>query len=204
MIMWSVIVKRLMIVCAIVAAAWAIGEALAADAPAWTVDLSKSRIIFTGRQMGVPSKGEFKRFSANVQFDVSNLATSTAEVVIEIASVDTGNRDIDTELKRPKWFDVQKFPDGRFVASSFRAKGGKAYEAVARLTLRDVTREIVLPFTLDIGPDGGNPGQETARASGELTISRAQFGIGQAEWTDTQIVGDEVQVRIEIVAQRKK
>jgi polyisoprenoid-binding protein YceI len=185
------------------ALACAIGTA-AAEAPAWTVDQTKSRIIFTGRQMGAPSKGEFKRFSADVHFEVSNLAASAVEVIIELASMDTGNRDIDEELKRPKWFDVQRFPNGRFVTTSFRAKGGNAYEAVARLTIRDVTREIVLPFVLDIRQDGADPGQEVARASGETTISRAHFGIGQAEWSDTAIVADEVRVRIEIVAQRKK
>jgi polyisoprenoid-binding protein YceI len=201
-----VIVRRLMAVCAALIAVAAIvsamGTASADEAPAWTVDPTNSRIMFTGRQMGAPSKGEFKRFSANVNFDVPNLAASTVEVIIDLASADTGNRDIDEELKRPKWFDVQRFPKGRFVTTLFRAKNGNAYEAVARLTIRDVTREIVLPFVLDISQDSA--GQEVARASGELTISRAQFGIGQAEWADVGIVADEVLIRIEIMAQRKK
>jgi polyisoprenoid-binding protein YceI len=182
----------------------AIELASAADAQAWTVDQANSRITFTGRQMGAPSKGEFKRFSANVRFDALNLAGSAIDVTIDLASADTGNRDIDEELKRPKWFDVQRFPNGRFVATSFRAKGGNAYEALARLTIRDVTQEVVLPFALAIGQDAADPGQEVARASGELAISRVQYGIGQAEWSDTAIVADEVRVRVEILARRKK
>jgi len=182
----------------------AIELASAADAPAWTVDQANSRITFTGRQMGAPSKGEFKRFSANVRFDALNLAGSAIDVTIDLASADTGNRDIDEELKRPKWFDVQRFPNGRFVATSFRAKGGNAYEALARLTIRDVTQEVVLPFALAIGQDAADPGQEVARASGELAISRVQYGIGQAEWSDTAIVADEVRIRVEILARRKK
>jgi polyisoprenoid-binding protein YceI len=178
--------------------------AMTADAPLWTVDSANSRIIFTGRQMGAPSKGEFKRFSARVQFEASNLAGSVVEVVIDLASADTGNRDIDEELKRPKWFDVQRFPNGHFVTTSFRNKGGNTYEAFARLTIRDVSREVVLPFVLEISPDVVNSGQEVARASGELAISRVQYGIGQAEWSDTAIVADEVRIRIEILARRKK
>jgi polyisoprenoid-binding protein YceI len=185
------------------ALACAVGTA-AADAPMWTVDSANSHIFFTGRQMGAPSKGEFKRFSASVNFDASDLAASAVDVTIDLTSADTGNRDIDEELKRPKWFDVQRFPNGRFVTTSFRSKGGNAYEAVARLTIRDVTKDIVLPFTLSVSADGANPGQEVARASGELAISRVQFGIGQAEWSDTAIVADEVRIRIEILARRKK
>ena len=99
---------------AVAAIVGAIGAAAAADAPVWTVDPANSRIIFTGRQMGAPSKGEFTRFSASVRFDASNLAESVVEIIIDLASADTGNRDIDEELKRPKWFDVQRFPNGHF------------------------------------------------------------------------------------------
>jgi polyisoprenoid-binding protein YceI len=180
------------------------GAAAAADAPVWTVDPANSRIIFTGRQMGAPSKGKFKRFAASVRFDASNLAGSVVEVAIDLASADTGNHDIDEELKRPKWFDVQRFPKGLFVTTSFRNKGGNAYEALARLTIRDVTREVVLPFVLEISQDAADPGQEMARVSGELAISRVQYGIGQAEWSDSAIVADEVRIRIEVLARRKK
>jgi polyisoprenoid-binding protein YceI len=175
-----------------------------ADEPRWTVEAKMSRIGFTGRQMGAPSKGEFKRFSADIRFDPANLAASAVEVTIDTASADTGNRDIDTELKRPNWFEVDRFPQARFVTTSLRAKGGNGYEAAARLTIRDVTQDVVLPFVLDISPDGSDPTQLLAKASGELTISRSHFGIGRAEWRDTKIVADEISIRIEVVARRKR
>lgn len=181
----------------------------AADAPEWTVDPAKSSIAFTGRQMGVPSKGQFKKFTATVKFDPDNLAASAVEVVVDVASADTGNPDIDKELKQPKWFDAARFPTVRFVTTAFRAKtkdsAGKGdYEAVARLTIRDVTEDVTMPFKLDIGPDPADPGQLLARMTGELTISRTKFGVGRDEWRDTKIVGDEVGLRIEVLARRKK
>ena len=176
----------------------------AADAPEWTVDLAQSRITFTGRQMNVPSKGRFKTFSANVRFDPANLATSAVDVVIDTASADTGNPDMDTELKRPNWFAVQRFREARFATTAVRAKGGNDYEAAARLTIRDVTQEVVMPFKLDIGDDSADPGQLLARVSGDVTISRTKYGVGQAEWSDTNIVGDDVGIHIDVVARRKK
>ena len=180
-----------------------------AGAPQWTVDPAKSSIGFTGRQMGVPSKGRFKTFTATVRFDPGDLATSTVEVTVDAASADAGNPDIDKELKQPKWFDVARFPTVRFETTAFRAKGQEAggkgeYEAVARLTIRDVTEEVVLPFKLEIGPDPADSGQLVARMTGALTISRTKFGVGRDEWRDTKIVGDNVDLQIDVLARRKK
>jgi polyisoprenoid-binding protein YceI len=178
----------------------------AADAPEWTVDPAKSSIAFTGRQMGVPSTGKFKKFTAAVKFDPDNLAASAVEVVVDVASADSGNPDIDKELSQPKWFDAARFPNVRFATTAFRAKdaGKGEYEAVAKLSIRDVTDEVVLPFKLEIGADPADAGQLVARATGALTISRTKFGVGRDEWRDTNIVGDDVGLQIEVLARRKK
>ena len=190
---------------AVVTAAVALGEAApAADATAWTVDQGKSSITFVGKQMGVPSQGKFKTFTAKVNFDPSALPASSVEVTIDTASADAGNPDIDKELKRPNWFDVQRFPAARFITTAIRSKGGNAYEAAAKLTIRDATRDIVLPITIDIAQDPADAAQLVARAKGEMTISRLAFGIGQNEWRDTNIVADAVTIRIDVVARRTK
>jgi polyisoprenoid-binding protein YceI len=179
--------------------------AAADDAPEWTVDPARSSIAFTARQMGVPSKGRFKAFKTSVKFDPDNLGGSVVEVIVDAASADAGNPDIDKEIKQEKWFDVARFPTVRFATTAFRAKGGKGdYEAVARLTIRDVTEEVVLPFKLEIGADPADPGQLVARMTGELTISRTKFGVGRSEWRDTKIVGDDVDLNLEVLARRKK
>lgn len=180
-----------------------------ADAPEWAVDPAKSSIGFTGRQMGVPSKGRFKTFTAKVRFDPADLAASSVEVIVDAASADAGNPDIDKELKQEKWFDVARFPTVRFETTAFRTKGPAAggkgdYEAVARLTIRDVTEDIVLPFKLEIVPDPADSGQLVARMTGALTISRTKFGVGRDEWRDTKIVGDNVDLHIDVLARRKK
>jgi polyisoprenoid-binding protein YceI len=176
----------------------------AADAIAWTVDPANSSITFTGRQMGAPSKGRFKSFTAKVDFDPANLAASAVEATIDLASAETGNPDIDKELKQPKWFDVARFPTARFVTTLLRAKGDKRYEAVARLTIRDVTAEVMLPFTLEMAQDSVSPDLWLAHAVGDLVISRSKFGIGRDEWLDTTIVADAVTIRIDVVARRSK
>ncbi len=118
------------------------------------------------------AQGRFKTFKASVKFDPDNLDASAVEVIVDAASADAGNPDIDKELKQEKWFDVARFPTVRFATTAFRTKtkdatGKGVYEAVARLTIRDVTEEVVLPFKLEIGPDPADPAKLVARVTGD-------------------------------------
>ena len=169
--------------------------ARSADAPAWKLDPDKSHIRFTGTQMRVPSKGEFKKFKADIRFDPENLAGSKVVVTVETASARTGNGKIDKELRRELWFQVDKYPTATFTVSKFVAKGDGSYDAVAQLKIRDQTKEVTLPFKLEVS---GN----RAKASGTLMMKRLDFGVGRDEWKDTSIVADEVTVTIEVEAIR--
>jgi len=171
--------------------------AQAEDLPAWTVDMAKSRIVFIGRQMGAASKGWFKKFSAAIRFDPAKLADSRAEVLVETASAYTGNSDIDVEMRKDKWFDVEKHPNARFVTTKITAKGANAYEAAGKLTIKGITKDLVLPFKVALSNGG-----KTAKITGEATVKRLDFGVGKGEWGATRIVADEVVIQIEVVANK--
>ncbi len=68
----------------------------------------------------------------------------------------------------------------------------------ARLTLRDVTRDVTLSFTFEPAADSG-----TAVLEGGTTVRRLDFGVGQGEWRDTRWVGDEVTIRFSLFLRRK-
>ena len=68
------------------------------------------------------------------------------------------------------------------------------------MTLRDVTREVMLPFTLEF--EKGQGGRIKARAKGELQILRLDYGVGQGIWQDVSVVFDEVAISIDILASR--
>jgi polyisoprenoid-binding protein YceI len=176
----------------------------AAETPRWTVDGKNSRITFASKQMGVTIPGRFERFTATIHFDPGDLAGSKASIEIDIASVSTPNRDIETEIKREPWFDAARHPTARFETSAFTHKGGERYDAAGRLTLRGVTQAITLPATIRVADDPDRPGSMRAQASGDVTVSRTAFGIGQGQWRDVAVVADEVVIHIEIVARRPK
>jgi len=165
--------------------------------PAWTVDAGESRIVFIGRQMGAASKGWFKKFTATIRFDPKNLGASMAEVTVDTASAYTGNEDIDIEMRKEQWFHTAKYPTASFVTTKITAKGANAYEAAGKLTIKDVTKDIVLPFKVALSNGG-----KTAKITGEVTVKRLDFGIGKGEWGATRIVADEVVIQIEVVANK--
>jgi polyisoprenoid-binding protein YceI len=62
---------------------------------------------------------------------------------------------------------------------------------VGKLTVRDVTRDLRVPFTFTASNDGG---RIAGSMTGQVIIKRLDFGVGQGEWKSTEWVGDEVAV----------
>lgn len=175
----------------------ALGAAAAAPAGAaeWVVDGDMSRLGFVGTQTGSRFEGAFDRFEADITFDPDNLDAGAVTVVIAVDSFATGNGQRDEIAKSAEWFNVAEYPEARFATTGFRRVGEGRYEADADLTMRGVTRPVVLPFTLEIDGD-------TARMHGELTVDRVDYGIGQGQWEAGDAVGREVTIVVDLTAVR--
>lgn len=165
-------------------------------AQTWTLE-DGSAIRFTAYQENAPVNGSFKDFAAEIVFDPGDLAASRVAIEIDTASVATGHKDRDTALRSSSFFDIKTWPSAAFVSDHLVHRGGDRYEAHGRLTIRDVTKEVVLPFELSIEEEGT---RRLAHARGELTISRLDYGLGQGEWASTKTVGPDVVIQIEITA----
>jgi polyisoprenoid-binding protein YceI len=170
-------------------------------AASWSVE-EGSRLGFKTSQGGAPVEGLFEDFEAEIEFSAEDLETSRVAIVIDVASVNSESKDRDDTIRSPSLFDVATWPTARFESKSFRRIGDDHFEAVADLTMRDVTEEVVLPFTLEIVPHPETEGHLRAIARGELAVMRLDYGIGQGMWQDTSVVPDEVVIFIDIVASR--
>ena len=168
--------------------------ALAAP-PTWIVDDGESRIGVTATQTGAPFEAAFETFTADIAFDPGDLGASRVSVLIDIASFNSSNSDRDTLAMGADWFDTSAFPQARFEASAFRHLGGDAYEADGTLGIRDVTREVTLPFTLDIDGD-------TARMHAELMVDRTNYDLGRGDFASAELVGYGVTIIIDLTARR--
>lgn len=171
----------------------------AADAPTWTVDHDASRVGFVAEQSGSPVPGEFTAFDAEIAFGREALEVSRVEVEIEVASVDAGSADRNDTITSQQLFHAEKYPTARFVAGDFTHKQDDRYVAHGELTMRGETHPVDLPFTLDVARTNGTL---EATATGEVTVKRLRWGIGQGVWRNTGMVPNAVDIEIEIVATR--
>jgi polyisoprenoid-binding protein YceI len=156
------------------------------------VAADKSFIRFVSKQMNVPVEGKFTKFDATVVFDPKKPEATKADFEVDLASIDLGVPEGETEAKRPLWFDTAKFPKATFSAASVKSTGPNKYEAAGALTIKGTTQNITTPFTLTEAA-----GARTVE--GQFTMKRLQFRIGEKQWADTDTVADDVLVRYKFV-----
>ncbi len=156
------------------------------------VQPAKSEIGFTVTQMGVGVSGTFRNFVAIVSLDPAKPEAGSAEIVVDIASISTGEPDADKEALAKAWLDAAGFPKARFKSTSVQALGNDRYEVTGLLTLKGKPRELTIPFTLTQQPDGSQ------LASGEFKLRRTDFGIGGGEWNEADLVANKVPVHFRL------
>jgi polyisoprenoid-binding protein YceI len=176
---------------------------LAGPQDVWTIDARASSITFSVSQVGSIVSGRFPAWTGEIVLDPSSPAAARIDIRIDARAVSANNRDVDSLMKGPNFLDVQKFPEARFVSTSISG-GGDRYQARGKLTIRDVTRDVVLPFTLAIADDPAQPGRIRGSARGRLVIKRLDYGVGRNEWAATGQVADEVTVDLVVVAGRAR
>ncbi|KAF0187402.1 MAG: YceI family protein [Hyphomonadaceae bacterium] len=140
-------------------------------APAWTVDQRASSIGFAGAMDGTAFRGAFSRWSAAIRFDPANLAGSSARVIVEPASVASGDGSRDATLREGDWFDTARNPQVIFQSTSFRTTGPNRYEAIGTLNVKGRAIPLTLPFTLNIAG-----AQADMRAT--ISLDRTRLGLG--------------------------
>ncbi len=176
---------------------WVLLAALAAPAAHAveyrTVLPKQSTLHFEFRQMGVPVKGGFKRFTAEMAFDPAKPEAARAQIEIDLASIDAGSPEADDESAGRLWFNRSAYPKATFVASQVRALGNNRYEMRGTLTLKGKSREMTVPVTY-------LPGKNASIFDGSFVLKRLDFGIGEGMWADLSTVANEVQVRFRIAA----
>lgn len=156
---------------------------------------AQSNLSFVIKQMGVPVEGQFKVFDAQVVFDPAKLPSSRIGFTVDIGSATMGLKEVDVELPKPVWLAAAKFPKATFESSAIKALGGGKFEVVGKLSIKGTSRDVTVPVTL--AQTGAAPNLTTT-ATGAFSIPRLAFKVGEAEWADTSMVADEVQVKFKL------
>ena len=143
----------------------------------WNLDTVHSSIGFGVKHMLVSTtKGKFLKYDVAAEVDATDVANSAAVVTIDAASIETGETDRDNHLRSADFFDVANYPTITFKTKRFAKNGGDEYKIYGDLTIRDVTREVVLEGEVN-GPIDDPFGNRRAGISAEGKIDRKDFGL---------------------------
>ncbi|MEV7794825.1 YceI family protein [Streptomyces sp. NPDC087512] len=182
----------------------ALDPALRALTGHWTIDRPHSRIGFSVRHAMVTTvRGAFTDYDSALYFDGARPSESRAELVIRVASVDTGVEQRDGHLVGRDFFDARRFPEMSFRSTSTVHEGGESFRMTGDLTIRDVTRPVDLQLDY-LGSVLDPFGFERAGFDGTTTIDRTDWGLvyNQRLKAGGTMVSEKVRLQFDISAIR--
>jgi polyisoprenoid-binding protein YceI len=166
----------------------------------WAIDSAHSAAQFQVKHLMISNvRGEFGKMSGKVIFDGSNYAAVQAEAVIDVASINTREPKRDDHLRSADFFDAATFPKITFKSKRVESVSRGKFNLVGDLTMRGVTREIIL--NVESSPLVKGMNGETrigVQATGKL--NRQDFGIKWNRSLDAGgvVVGDEVLITLDL------
>jgi polyisoprenoid-binding protein YceI len=160
------------------------------------VDKAHSEINFVAESRMLSAHGFFGKWDADVLLDPEAPEQSSVSIRIDAASINTRVERRDAHLRSADFFDVEKHPQITFVSKGVKRVSATQFDMTGDLTMRGVTRSIVVPTTVVFYDNG------LGRFKGAFTVKRKQFGIAY----DSRVnpIEDDVQVQFNMSLRERK
>ena len=186
-----------------VLAVLALAPAARAEKETFTLDKPHTELGFKVRHFVSKVGGRFTKFDGTIEIDRANPAASVVNLKIDATSVDTGNPTRDKHLNSPDFFDTAKFPEITFSSTKVVAKGADTYDVTGDLTIRGVTKPVVLTVTANGFASDGRGGQKAGfDVAGK--VNRKDFGVSWNKVVDQNaMLSDDVDLLITVEANKK-
>lgn len=165
----------------------------------WKLDPSHAHVEFAVRHLMISRvKGQFTQVEGVLRVEDGDLTSAELEVEIGADSIDTRVEQRDEHLRSPDFLDVERFPKLTFRSKSVERTGDDRLRVTGDLTIRDVTRMVILDVT-ERGMVRDPWGGQRAGYGATATVDRKDFGLtwNQALETGGVLVGDEVRITLD-------
>ena len=172
----------------------------------WTIDPSHTSVGFIARHAMVTNvRGTFDEIEGVGVLDTVNPAASTATVTMQAASINTNSEDRDVHLRSADFFDVETYPELRFVSTSIGPSGSMTLSVAGDLTVKDVTRRVTVDLTFT-GVARDPSGSMRAGFEGETSVDRRDWGLvwNTALETGGVLVSDRIRLVFDVSAIREE
>lgn len=178
---------------------------VAQSASMWKVDKAHTSVNFSINHFFSEVTGKFTEFDGEISFDPANLKSSKVQFTIPISGVNTGDEKRDKHLQSADFFDAKAYPNMTFVSSRIEKTADAEYIVHGKLTIRDVAKDVALPFK--ITGEMEHPMMKGTIILGlalETKLNRTAYGVGTGSWAATMVVGDEVNIKVNMELNRMK
>ncbi len=165
----------------------------------WKTDASHTSITFVARHMMLSKvRGEFQDFSVDFNLDTEQPENASVEARIQAASVFTKDGQRDAHLKSADFFNAEAYPELVFKSTKVERTGDKTAKLHGDLTIRDVTKPVVLDVTY-LGSSKSPWGATSVGFEASTKILREDWGLtwNVALETGGWLVGKEITIEIE-------
>lgn len=171
----------------------------------WALDRTHSQISFSVSHMVVAeAEGKFDSFDVAVLADKEDLTDAKVDVTIQVASVNTDNKDRDNHLKSADFFEAEKFPTITFKSKELKKVGDNKYKLIGDFTMHGVTKPVELDAKFGgVVKDGKGRLHAGFKVTGQ--VNRQDYGVKWSKKIDNNglVVGDVVEFKgnVELVKQ---
>jgi len=146
----------------------------------WVIDPDHSVAAFSVRHLMIADvHGQFNMIGGAVSFDPDDQTAFTLDAVIDAAGIYTGIAKRDEHLRSPDFFDTATFPAIIFHSSVFEPSGSNKGKLTGQLTIRDITRGIILDAVISdpVKSPEEIGGETTIGISARTSVNREDFGM---------------------------
>ena len=179
--------------CKLLFASLLLAAGLAQAAPAtYKLDPNHTQVIASWNHFGYSNPiANFGNVDGTLVYDPDKVEASSVNVTLPLSGLDALVPDLTEHLRSADFFDAEKWPNATFKSTKVEKGEGNKLKVTGDLTIRDVTRPVVLDVTLNKAGQGRN-GEPKVGFNATTTIKRAQFGVAKF----IPNVSDDIELRI--------
>ncbi|MDP9042680.1 MAG: YceI family protein [Bacteroidota bacterium] len=157
----------------------------AAEVTTWSLDKAHTNVKFSVSHLVISDvDGTFRSFDGSMETSKPDFSDAKIVFTVDVSSINTDNDMRDNHLKSDDFLNAAKFPQMKFVSTSFTPQGDNKYKLIGNLTIRDVTKTVT--FDVKYGGTVVAMGGTHSGFKATTTIDRFDYNL---KWTKSTEAG---------------